>query len=278
MMALLMGLKLEDYLIAQRTRVGVTNARDVTSLGLGAMLHDVGMLRLPADVLDRWNRTQDESDPAWRQHVILGYDMVRDTAGPAASGVVLHHHQKFDGTGFPRRRRLDGGLESVAGTDIHVFARIVAVADTFDRLRHPPGAAEDQPAVPVVRVLKTMLAPPYREWLDPMVFRALLAVVPAYAPGTIVRLSTGRQAVVMEWFPEDPCRPTVQLIGDPMKEFDTPQDPGERIALRETPAITVAHADGQDVAADNFYPTTPGEFDLRVAGRSIYNRAAALEV
>jgi HD-GYP domain-containing protein (c-di-GMP phosphodiesterase class II) len=278
MMALLMGLKLEDYLISQRTRVGVTNARDVTSLGLGAMLHDVGMLRLPADVLERWNRAQDESDPAWRQHVILGYDMVRDTAGPAASGIVLHHHQKFDGTGFPRRRRLDGGLESVAGNDIHVFARIVAAADLFDRLRHPPGADESQPGAPVVRVLKAMLSPPHRDWLDPMVFRALLAVVPAYAPGTIVRLSTGQQAVVMEWFPEDPCRPTVQLIGDPMKDFDRPQEPGERISLRETPVVTVAIADDQDVAADNFYPTRPGEFDLRLAGRSLYNRAAALEV
>jgi hypothetical protein len=130
----------------------------------------------------------------------------------------------------------------------------------------------------VVRALKTMLGAPYSEWLDPMVFRALLAVVPAYAPGTIVRLSTGRQAVVMEWFPEDPCRPTVQLIGDPMKDFDTPQEPGERISMRETPAITVAQAEGQEVSADNFFPRTPGEFDLRLAGRSIYNRAAALEV
>src|ERR1044071_1838037 len=103
LMSILMGLKLDDYLIAERSWLGPTAARDVTSLGVGAMLHDIGMLRLDPAVIRKWNHTQDQSDPEWRRHVMVGFEMVKDAIGPAAAAGVLHHHQRYDGSGFPRR-------------------------------------------------------------------------------------------------------------------------------------------------------------------------------
>lgn len=263
--SVLMGLKLEGYLISERSRLQVPAARDVTSLGLGAMFHDVGMLRLDPEVVHRWNATLDESDEAWRRHVWIGFEMVRHAIGPAAAAAVLHHHQKYDGSGFPRRIRLDGSDEPLAGSDIHVFARIVAAADLFDRLRHPPAQGPDAEPVPTVRVLRRMQEKPLADWLDPVVFRALLAVTPPYPPGTIVELSNGVRGVVVEWCPRDPCRPTVQEL--PSDPFDVPR--GELIAprhvLRDMPEVLVVRAGGHDVSADNFFSQSPEAFELRIS-------------
>lgn len=275
MLSVLMGIKLDDYLITQRSRLSAAGARDLTGLGLGAMMHDLGMTRLPPEVVERWNATLDESDPEWRAHVHIGFEMCKDALGPAAASAVLHHHQKFDGSGFPRRVRMDGTEDRVRGSDIHVFARIVAAADVFDRLRHPPGAGPDDPPVPVVRVLKQMQAPPASAWIDPMVFRALMNVAPAYAPGTLVALSTGERGVVTDWFPEDPCRPNVQLVDEDRREAILGKDGQPVIVnLRSELHLSIAQSEGHDVTADNFYPAFPGQFDLKLARRALFNKAA----
>jgi hypothetical protein len=271
-MSILMGLKLEDYLVSQRSRLVAWNARDVTSLGVGAMLHDIGMLRLDPATLERWYRTHDDSDPAWRRHVAVGYDMVRGQIEPTAAAAVRHHHQKFDGTGFPVRRSGAGEEHPCAGQDIHIFARIIAAADVFDRVRNPaPCGREPGAPNPTVRTLRLMQQPPVRNWIDPMVFKALLAVTPAYAPGTMVELSNGVRGVVAEWFPQDPCRPTV-LECDPCRPalHENPR----RFVLRGQHSVSVVKAEGHDVKGENFYPAHPGEFDLHLAGRMLINSVA----
>lgn len=266
--ALLMGLKLENYLIHERSRLRPHAARDVTNLGVGAMLHDIGMLRLDPDTLMRWNQSQDEDDAAWQEHVHLGYELVRGSVEPSAAAVVRHHHQHFDGSGFPRRKAPNGRWMGQAGSEIHIFARITTAADLFDRLRSPPAG----PPRSTVAALKLLLQPPRAHWLDPMVVKALLAVVPPYPPGTVVTLSDGREAIVREWFPHDPCRPMVEPVGTLNHGL---RDTGERerISLLERPDLRIVHADGFDVADDNFYPSRPGQFDLDMAMRSLFNQA-----
>lgn len=270
-MSLLMGLTLDEYLIAERSRLAPGDARDVSSLGLGAMLHDVGMLRLDDATLDRWAATGDEGDAAWREHVEIGYNVVRETVGPSASAVVLHHHQRFDGSGFPLRARADGTFAQVAGRDIHVFARIVAAADLFDRLRFGPDApgdrGNDTPLMPTVRALKLLQSEPIWSWLDPVVVDAMLDVVPAYTPGSLVRLSDGQECLVRTCNARDPCRPRVQPIN-----FDADHD---RLRAREPVVIDlskstdlhIAHAEGFDVSDDNFDRTADGTYSFAAARR-----------
>lgn len=269
-LSVLMGLKLQDYLITQRARLDAVSARDVSSLGLGAMLHDIGMLKLEEGVVERWRRTRNERDPDWRQHVHIGCEMVRDGGGASAASAILHHHQKFDGSGFPQRRHLDGSRNSVAGREIHVFSRIIAAADIFDRLRH---SGEGASLVPCVRVLGMMRQDPYRRWLDPMVFKALLACVPAYSPGSVVRLSNGKQAVVVDWAPAEPCRPVVEFLGEIGEEHAMEAARRERLDLRASPDVEVVEAEGRDVSGANFYSSTPGELDLATAERTLFNAA-----
>lgn len=254
-LALLMGLRLEDYLIQQRTRLPDHRARDVVDLGLAAILHDVGMLELEEGVYDAWLAGGcDERDPEWRRHVKLGHDRVRGDLSPAACAAILHHHQRYDGSGFPMRKGSDGVHRALAGEEIHIFARILLAADLFDRFRTPMDGSATAPAV---RVLRKMQERPVVDWIDPVVFRALLAVAPAYPPGSMVRLSDGREAVVVDWSPADPCRPTVAVLSDGA-------DPG-RVDLREHKGTVITHVDGVDVEQDNFFPKRYGEFALYVA-------------
>ncbi|HCT44936.1 MAG TPA: hypothetical protein DF699_06965, partial [Phycisphaerales bacterium] len=131
-LAMLMGLRLDFYLLRERSRLTPRLAKDVTSLGVAAMLHDIGMTRLKASVLKRWADEHDHTDPAWREHVDLGYEMVRGHVEPSAAAAVLHHHQRYDGSGFPVRKR-NGKVAGLDGSSIHIFARILIVADLYDR-------------------------------------------------------------------------------------------------------------------------------------------------
>jgi len=276
-LSILMGLRLEFYLVRERTRLPAASARDVTNLGLGGLLHDIGMLRLDPSVVDRWERDRDESDRDWRQHVVLGYEMVRGELDPSASAAVLHHHQRFDGSGFPRIRGLGGDTRPFRGSGIHVFARIVAVADLFDRLRRDHPVRDRRSGAwlpaPAVRALKMMQGDPYAGAIDPVVFKGLLAVAPPYPPGSIVRLSNGVRAVVTEWYPTDPCRPRVAelpAIGANLTDDDT-ERPTHNLLFRKD--VEIVEIDGINVSEDNFYPTSLAEFDLDTLSRRLFNGA-----
>lgn len=297
-LSILLGLKLDAYVVRQRDRLAPGVAQDLTSLGMGGMLHDVGLTALDDATLDRFSATPNEGDPHWRRHVRLGFDMVKDEFDPAVATCVLHHHQRFDGSGFPGRPALDGTLQPVAGEEIHVFARIVAVAECFDRLRFPehspnapPAAA---PAMPTVRALKLVAdaAVPVREdpgahpeaegarpsslrgRFDPAIVRALLSVVPPFAPGSFVHLSDGRHGVVSDWSPRCPCRCRVEIL-DPDLAPGAPGSRGRgRSWWREAPVehvdlarashdLFIAQAEGFDVSADQFEHPFPGPVEPR---------------
>lgn len=270
--SMLMGLRLGFYLLRERKRLPAMLAKDVTNLGVAAMLHDIGMTRLPEAVLRRHAEKRDENDPDWRAHTEIGFEMVRGNIEPSAAASVLHHHQRFDGSGFPNRANLHGGTDPVCGQSIHIFARIIAAADMYDRLVNPasdPGTdAAETPPVPPVRALKTLLSPPHRARIDPVVLRALLSVCPAYAPGSTVTLNSGMRAVVSDWSALDPCRPTVQEL----THFED-EEPAEPIALRDHPGLSIIEFEGIDVRKDNFSPAFPVEFDLMHIEKLMTNAA-----
>jgi HD-GYP domain-containing protein (c-di-GMP phosphodiesterase class II) len=236
------------------------------------MLHDIGMTRLPEAVLRRHAEKRDDNDPEWRAHTEIGFEMVRGNIEPSAAASVLHHHQRFDGSGFPERANLHGGTEPVCGQSIHIFARIIAAADTYDRLVNPASDPNSDPAehppVPPVRALATLLKQPNRARTDPVVLRALLSVCPAYAPGSTVTLSNGMHAVVSDWSSLDPCRPTVQEL----THFED-EDPAEQIDLRERRELSIIEYEGIDVRQDNFAPAFPVEFDLMHIEKLMTNAA-----
>lgn len=243
-LSLLLGMKLESYIVRERKHIDPARAKDLANLGVGAMLHDIGVLLLPPAVRERYRESGDDRDPQWREHPALGFQHVRGKVEPSAATVVLNHHQRSDGSGYAGK-----DMPVLADKAMHVYARIAAVADHFDALRRPVGV----PPQPTVWALSAMLSEHERDKFDPIVLRALTEAVPAYPPGTIVRLSDGRHAVAIDHNPLHPCRPMVQIIPDPdtLDPNDLPF--GDRIDLSELNAgLYVAEAEGHDVAELNF--------------------------
>jgi HD-GYP domain-containing protein (c-di-GMP phosphodiesterase class II) len=257
-LSILMGLRLDYYLLRERTRMVGHSAKDLSALGLGSLFHDVGLLKLDQDALAEWARQgRDEQDPLWRSHVQLGFDMVKEHAEPVAAGVVLHHHQHFDGSGFPARVDLAGNARTQQGSDIHVFARIVACAEMYDRLR---GGAflpceQDVTPVPAVRALRAMLEEPLAHRFDPVVLGTLVEVAPPYPPGSFVTITGGRHAVVVEWSAADPCRPVVETIDLEDTLGTCRHSRPERIDLRQAVGVEIIEHEGVDVSGDNFPAT-----------------------
>jgi HD-GYP domain-containing protein (c-di-GMP phosphodiesterase class II) len=243
-LSVLIGLKLENYMINERRHVDPARAKQVTNLGLGAMLHDIGVPMLDAAVRQRYEQSHDESDVAWQEHPALGFQAVRGKIDPSAATVVLNHHQRHDGSGY-------AGMDYpvLTGKRIHIFARIAAVADQFDRLHRPA----ELPEQPTVWVLNNLVTEPLASQFDPEVLSALLEVVPPYPPGSIVRLSDGRFAVCVDHSREAPCRPTVQVIPDPDQLDPDDMPAGEIVNLAETGQhLEVVECDGSEVAGLNF--------------------------
>ena len=247
-LSVLLGMKLESYMVKERKHINPAKAKEIVNLGVGAMLHDYGLTKLDPEVLERFEMDGDESDPAYREHPALGFRAVRGQLDPTAATVLLHHHQRFDGSGYAGKE-----FPAKAGHGIHVYARVVAVADEFDRLRRPMNL----PQQPTVAVLSAMLGETMRRRFDPEVLRVLTEVVPPYAPGTQLRLSDGRSAVCVDHNLADPCRPTVQTIPDlsTINQAADEVSDGETVVLAEMPpSLYVAECEGQAVGEFNFGP------------------------
>ena len=100
-------------------------ARQVAKVRSAAALHDVGKIHTPPAVLNKAGRLTDDEFKVIQHHPVDGADMVAPLGDDELTAMVLHHHERLDGTGYPGH---------LAGSDIPVGARIIAVADTFDAL------------------------------------------------------------------------------------------------------------------------------------------------
>jgi hypothetical protein len=254
-LSLLLGMRLDYYLLSERSRLPAARAKDVTPLGLGAMLHDVGLVRTPdalAAQLEAPSLEALEADARYQSHALAGFQLLRGKVEPAVAAIVLHHHQHFDGSGFPRCRSVPGkggkakkgAPVPLVGKQIHVFARIVHVAQLVARVTY--SELGTQGGVPIaqtpVRALQRLLSEPYAKWCDPEVLRALLRAFPAFPVGSIVTLSDGRKAAVVTFHEHEPCRPCVETLS-----LHDPKAKRERLDLRLAPQLAIVAVDGQRV-------------------------------
>lgn len=88
-------------------------------------VHDIGKWRLPGEILNSPWRLSDEQQALVQRHATIGAEMAAELDDPELTAIVRHHHERFDGAGYP---------DGLAGEEIPLGARIVAVADTFDAL------------------------------------------------------------------------------------------------------------------------------------------------
>ncbi|MEE9211235.1 MAG: HD domain-containing phosphohydrolase [Phycisphaeraceae bacterium] len=248
-LSLLAGLELEPYVVRERSRVAVEDARDITNLGLGAMLHDIGKVKLPKGLRDRHEIFFDDSDDddeleqEYRSHALIGFKMLRGSPLWATSTqVVLCHHQRHNGSGWPEMDELTNnrrkGAQSQGG--IHIFARIVAVANVLDNLMR---SAEGDRRPPIAALCE-MADRRFDGWFDPVIRSAMVRRLPPFPVASQVRLSDGRLAVVVTPNFQQPCRPVVRLLSASEKR---PDGSFPLIDLEAVPELEIIECAGMDV-------------------------------
>lgn len=157
---------------------------EVEVLRMSASLHDVGKIRVPNRVLHKPGALSEEERSLIEEHPALGSEMVASMGNQEVVEAVRHHHERWDGDGYPHGR---------SGGDIPLYARVIAVADSYDAIRsnrsYRRGASRDQ----AVQVLTDESGRQF----DPIVVEAFLKTLPARAPAVAVlsSLATGPGAL-----------------------------------------------------------------------------------
>ncbi len=212
-LALLLGMQVERYIIEERTSKSPREAKDLTVLGLGCLLHDVGKMRIPTEILNKPERLTDEEMAIIKQHPIYGFEMVKGRVPAAAAEIVLNHHQRYNGGGYPPRINPDTGevLQPLSGKQIPVFSRIATIVDIYDAATTARCYSGAKQPVQVLHEMRTWCD----GFFDPVIADAFYKMVPPFPIGQVVVLSDGTEAAVVDFNSNRPTRPKVQCLRDP---------------------------------------------------------------
>lgn len=204
--------------------------------GLSALMHDLGKVRTPKEVLNKPEKLTSEELELMRRHPVDGAEILRRTPEmPMLAPVVaFEHHLRLDGTGYP------AGLKRSA---LNLGTMLCSIADVFDAMR---SQRTYQQAFPTERIL-TVLKLNDGMHFDQHLVRRFVQLVGIYPPGNLVKLSTGEIGVVLEVHAPDPYRPRVRVI---MAADGTRLDVPLEVNLFET---------GEDEARTVVGPLDPAE-------------------
>ncbi|GHU25116.1 phosphohydrolase [Spirochaetia bacterium] len=171
-------------------------------LGVISIVHEIGMTKLPSQVYMNDRTLSPAERKAVMAHPILGYNILKSAGFPmAACLAVLEHHERENGSGYPRQ---------IIGDKISYYAKIIAVACSYDGSTSERPYRETADAFTgMVNLLKNE-GKPY----DDAVIRALVFSLSLYPIGLYVLLSTGKKAQVVDVNPENPRFPVVQIFGE----------------------------------------------------------------
>ena len=219
-------------MVALGRQLGFDDAQ-TRSAGLAGLLHDLGKAVMPPLILNKPSKLTEAEFGVIKSHPVEGYSMLLngEKIDPVALDVCLHHHEKMDGSGYPK------GLK---GDEISLLAKMGAVCDVYD-------------AITSNRAYKTGWDPAeslrkMAEWskghFDPAVFQAFVKSMGIYPVGSLVLMKSGRIGVVTEQAGKSLTTPKVKMFYSTKSSLRIPAmmvdlsraDTVDRIAGREDPA------------------------------------------
>ena len=171
-------------------------------LGVAALLHEVGMLKLPSQIYLSKRSLSDPEKKAIVSHPIFGYSMLKSFDFPLAICLAaLEHHERENGSGYPRQ---------LSGEKIGLYSKIIAVACSYEALgaKRPHKEAKDG-YTGMLELLKNE-----GKQYDDTIVRALVLSLSIYPIGLYVLLSNGKKGQVVDVNPETPRFPIVQIFGE----------------------------------------------------------------
>ena len=206
---------------------------DLRQAGIGGLLHDVGKMKVPDEVLNKPGRLTDAEFALIRRHPGDGHAILLETpgVGPVPLDITLHHHERIDGSGYPKK---------LAGEEISTMARMAAIVDVYD-------------AITADRCYHTGMAPTEAlrkmwEWssahFDQRLLQGFMRCIGIYPVGSLVLLESGRLGVVIEQNEKSVLTPVVRIFFSTRsngyiipENIDLARSPGsnDRIVSGESP-------------------------------------------
>jgi putative nucleotidyltransferase with HDIG domain len=186
--------------MAQARALGI-DGKLLREFGISALMHDIGKVRTPREILNKPDKLSDEEFAIMRRHVVDGAEILRRTPEmPVLAPVVaFEHHLRLDGSGYPRTVRRES---------LNVGSMLCAIADVYDAMRSQRVYQQAHPTDRILAVLKRNEG----AQLDQHLVRRFVQLLGIYPPGNLVRLSTGEVAVVLRVHAPDPHRPRVRVL------------------------------------------------------------------
>ena len=192
--------------------LGMTKV-ELELLGLGGLLHDIGKMKVPLEILNKPSKLTAEEFDVMKTHPMEGYNLLREQGDLAREvlDIVKHHHERRNGKGYP---------EQLDGDNINNMTRIVAIVDVYDAITSDRCYHD---AITPYDALKNMY-----EWVnedfDKEMIEQFIKCLGIYPIGCVVELNMGHVGIVVSASEKSKLRPILMLVQNSKREkFPTPK-------------------------------------------------------
>lgn len=185
------------------------NYETVKNIAMGGLLHDIGKVRVSPEILNKPEELSEEEFEEMMKHPEYGYEMVKEDKVLSAitKGIIKGHHEKRDGTGY---------MKGLTEKEIPEYVGIITICDMYDAMTTDRCYRERMPIHEALEIL--MAESVYK--INPTMYKLLVDNICLYPVGGMVKLSDGREGIIMEYRRVNPTRPKLRLSEPPFEEVD----------------------------------------------------------
>jgi putative nucleotidyltransferase with HDIG domain len=137
------------YSIALASQLGISAKQTLEDIGLSGLLHDIGKSKVPAKIINKPGKLNEEEWTIMRKHPVWSHEIATTYKGlpDVALIAIRQHHENPAGTGYP---------DGIKGTELHMFSKIVAIADVYSAIATDRAYAKGKPCFEALKIMKSI--------------------------------------------------------------------------------------------------------------------------